>query len=66
MLYLDYSWDLEPGGIVFDKELNIDRLGWKHGDYFKIVNVNDRAMLVKCDPVSKFLKDGEENKEGKE
>jgi anaerobic selenocysteine-containing dehydrogenase len=58
MLHYDYDWDLGPEGIIFDKELDIDKLGWKHGDYFKITNINGRAMLVKVDPLVKFLKDG--------
>ena len=55
MLHLDYNWDLNPWGIKFDEELNIDRLGWKGGDYFKIVNVNGQAMLVKVDALEMFL-----------
>ena len=61
MLYIDYTWDLEPNRILLDSELNIDRLGWRGGDYFQVKNVNGRAMLVKEDPVVKFLKDGEKN-----
>ncbi len=56
MLHLDYNWDLYPDKIVFDEELNIDRLGWKGGDMFKVTNVNGRAMLVKLDPVETFAK----------
>jgi hypothetical protein len=56
MRYLDYSWDLNPNGIIFDEELDIDRLGWKAGDCFKIVNVNGKAMLRKLDPVEQFFK----------
>jgi len=63
MRHYDYDWDLEPWGIVFDSELNIDKLGWKHGDYFKITNINGRAMLVKCDPLVKFIKEGEKANE---
>ena len=59
MKHYDYDWDLEPEYIKFDPELNIDKLGWRHGDYFKITNVNGRAMLVKCDPLVKFIKEGE-------
>jgi hypothetical protein len=59
MKHYDYDWDLEPEYIKFDKELNIDALGWRHGDYFRISNVNGRAMLIKCDPLVKFIKDGE-------
>ena len=59
MKYYDYEWELDENGIAFDQELNIDRLGWKHGDYFRITNANGKAMLVKVDPVVKFLKEGE-------
>ena len=58
MRHYDYDWDLEPWGIKFDPELDIDNLGWKHGDYFRIANVDGQAMLIKCDPLVKFLKDG--------
>ena len=61
MKYYDYNWDLEPEWIKFDSELNIDKLGWRHGDYFQVKNVNGQAMLVKIDPLTKFLKDGEKH-----
>lgn len=56
MKYIDYSWDLEPNRILFDEELDIDKLGWRHGDCFKVTNINGRAMLVKLDPVEQFVK----------
>ena len=56
MRHFDYDWDLEPDYIKFDKELNIDKLGWKHGDLFKIINIDGRAMLVKLDPVEQFAR----------
>ena len=56
MLHFDYHWDLHPWGIKFDEELNIDKLGWKGGDCFKITNVNGQAMLVKLDPVEQFVR----------
>lgn len=55
MLHFDYDWDLFPDRIVFDRELNIDKLGWKSGDCFKITNVNGKAMLVKMDPIELFV-----------
>lgn len=58
MFYLDYTWDLSPSRILFDEELNTDKLGWKAGDYFKFINVNGRQMLVKVDVTEKFLVDG--------
>ena len=60
MLYFDFSWDLNPDRIILDPELNIDKLGWKGGDYFKVVNINGRAMLVKVDPLTAFVRDGAE------
>jgi hypothetical protein len=63
MLHFDYEWDLHPWGIKLDNELNIDKLGWKHGDYFRVTNVNGQAMLVKVDPLVKFLRDGERKDE---
>jgi hypothetical protein len=61
MRYFDYDWDLEPNRILLDAELDIDKLGWRGGDYFQVKNVNGRAMLVKVDPLIKFLRDGEKN-----
>jgi anaerobic selenocysteine-containing dehydrogenase len=61
MKYYDYDWDLEPNRIVLDAELDIDKLGWRSGDYFQVANINGRAMLVKVDPLEKFLRDGVNN-----
>jgi hypothetical protein len=61
MLHLDYNWDLSPNGILLDEELNIDRLGWKDGDYFKVETVDGRRVLKKVDPLVKFLIKGKEN-----
>jgi hypothetical protein len=61
MLYIDYNWDCSPNGIKLDEEFNVDKLGWKGGDYFQLVNINGRCYLKKVDPVVKFIKDGEKN-----
>jgi hypothetical protein len=61
MRHYDYDWDLDSTGIRFDPELNIDKLGWRNGDYFRIENRNGQAMLVKVDPLVKFLKDGKQD-----
>lgn len=58
MKYYDYEWDLSQTRILLDSELNTDNLGWKFGDYFKLINKNGRAILVKVDPLEKFLDDG--------
>lgn len=59
MKYYDYEWDLSEDRIILDEELDIDKLDWKHGDLFEIKNVNGRAMLVKLDPLMKFIRSGE-------
>ena len=59
MHYLGYDFFLTEEGIKLDEELNLDKLGWKGGDYFVLVNVNGCAMIKRIDPLVKFLKDGE-------
>jgi hypothetical protein len=56
MKHCDYEWDLHKDRIILDQELNIDQLGWKGGDLFKLVNVNGQAMLVKMEEVEQFTK----------
>jgi hypothetical protein len=56
MKYVDYTWDLSPERILLDEELDIDKLGWKGGDLFKVTNVNGQAMLVKIQhPLEKLV-----------
>jgi hypothetical protein len=59
MKHYDYDWDLDSHRILLDNELNTDNLGWRHGDYFKFININGRQMLVKVDALEKFIKEGE-------
>ncbi len=61
MIHIDFTWDLSRDGILLDEELNIDKLGWKGGDYFKIVNINGRVWLKKVDNLEKFLASGVQN-----
>ena len=63
MKHYDYDWDLNPWGIKFDPELDIDKLGWMHGDYFKVTNVNGTAKLIKVDPLLAFIEQGAKARE---
>lgn len=56
MRHYDYEWDLGPYGIILDQELNTDNLGWRGGDYFKLVNINGTQILQKVDPIEMFAK----------
>lgn len=58
MYHYDYTWDLDSNGIKLDPELNIDKLGWKGGDYFKLVNIDGQPALIKVDVTEKFLING--------
>lgn len=59
MLHLDYTWDLDPSGIMFDDELNIAKLNWNPGDYFKIVIAdNGKKYLMKIDKLEEFIVKG--------
>ena len=58
MNYIGYDFSLTEEGIGLDEELNIDKLGWKGGDYFKLINTDGKAKLVRVDVLEKFLNDG--------
>lgn len=58
MLYIDYTWDCSSNGIILDEEFNSDKLGWKGGDYFQLVNVNGRQILRKVTNIEKFIVKG--------
>jgi hypothetical protein len=61
MKYYDYDWDLGTKGIILDPDLNVDQLGWKAGDVFKLVNINGRTMIQKVDQLELFLEGKQTN-----
>ena len=56
MRFYDYEWDLYPDSIVFDRELDIEKIGWEVGDVFRLVKDNGRMKLIKIDPLEKFIR----------
>jgi hypothetical protein len=56
MKYYDYEWDLEPNRILLDEELDIDKLGWKGGDIFRLIEKDGQQLLIKICPVEKFTR----------
>jgi hypothetical protein len=56
MRFYDYEWDLYPSSIVFDRELDIEQLGWEAGDVFRLVEEDGRMKLIKIDPLEKFIR----------
>jgi hypothetical protein len=47
---------MDAMGIRLDTDLDVDKLGWKENDYFKLIRVEDRLQLVKVDEVEKFIR----------
>ena len=64
MLHFDYEWDLYPDRIVLDKELNVERLKWKPGEYWQMCEDEGRRYLRRVDPLMQFLIDGKESTNG--
>ena len=56
MLYVEYDWDVREDKIILDEDINIDKLGWKHGDHFELRNINGQVQLVKVEAIVKFVK----------
>ncbi len=54
--YIDFDWEMDAMGIRLDTDLDVQKLGWKENDYFKLIKVDDRLQLVKVDEVEKFLR----------
>ena len=54
--YIDYRWELDPTTLQIDRELDVDRLGWKAGDLFRLINVDGQVSLIKIDPIEKFVR----------
>ena len=57
MLHLDYNWDLGPGYIIPDDELDTKKLGWKPGQYWQVVEANGKMQLQLVDPIVQFVLD---------
>jgi hypothetical protein len=56
MKYIDFDWEMDAIGIRLDTDLDVQKLGWKENDYFKLIRVGDRLQLVKVDEVEKFIR----------
>lgn len=54
--YIDFDWEMDAMGIRLDTDLDVQKLGWKEGDYFKLIKVDDRLQLVKVEEIERFVK----------
>jgi hypothetical protein len=53
---MDYVWQLFEFGMILDEEIDLDQLGWKDGDYFRLDRTIDgsRPMLKKVKVIKKY------------
>ena len=56
MKYVDFDWEMDAMGIRLDTDLDVQKLGWKENDYFKLIRVNGKLQLVKVDEIEKFIR----------
>ena len=54
--FVDFDWEMDAMGIRLDTDLDVEKLGWKENDYFKLIRVDDKLQLVKVDEVEKFIR----------
>ncbi len=56
MKYVDYDWEMDAWGLRLDTDLDVQKLGWQEGDYFKLIKVDDKLQLVKLEEIEKFVR----------
>jgi hypothetical protein len=56
MQYVDFNWELDAMGLRLDRDLDVQKLGWKEGDFFKLIQVDGQLQLVKIDPLETFVR----------
>ena len=56
MKYVDFDWEMDAMGIRLDTDIDVEKLGWKENDYFKLIKVNGRLELIKVDEIEKFIR----------
>ena len=61
MLHIDYHWNLTSTAIIPDRDINTDRLGWRAGDFWQMVESDGQLVLRKVDPIVQFVLEGNQN-----
>jgi hypothetical protein len=56
MKYIDFDWEMDAMGIRLDSDIDVEKLGWKENDYFKLIRVDDKLQLVKVENIEKFIR----------
>lgn len=58
VVFMDFTWDLTDEGITLDRSLELEKLGWEVGEYFKLVEIEGTKRLIKITDLEKFLVQG--------
>jgi hypothetical protein len=62
VVFMDFTWDLTDEGITLDRTIELEKLGWEVGEYFKLVEIDGAKKLLKVTDLEKFLVQGVDNK----
>lgn len=62
VVFMDFTWDLTDEGITLDRAIELEKLGWEVGEYFKLIEVDGVKKLVKVTDLEKFLVQGVDTK----
>jgi hypothetical protein len=62
VVFMDFTWDLTDEGITLDRTIELEKLGWEVGEYFKLVEIDGVKKLIKVTDLEKFLVQGVDNK----
>lgn len=61
MKHFEYVWDMGPGYIIPDEELNTEQLGWKPGQFWQLHEIDGKLVFTLVDPIVQFTLEGTVN-----
>jgi hypothetical protein len=56
MKYIGYDLVISEEKLVLDKEITLNKLEWRKGDYLEVTEKDGQIELIRIDPLVKFIK----------
>ena len=56
MKYIGYDLVISEEKLVLDKEITLNKLEWRKGDYFEVTEKDGQIELIRIDPLVKFIR----------
>ena len=56
MKYIGYGLVISEEKLVLDKEITLNKLEWRKGDYLEVTEKDGQIELIRIDPLVKFIK----------